>query len=93
MIRSFADKATAAVFAGHQVRRMAPALQAQARRKLSILDAAPSLESLATVPGNRLEALAGDRRGQWSMRINRQWRLCFEWREGHAWRVEIVDYH
>ncbi len=58
-----------------------------------MLDAAASLEFLAAAPGNRLEALRGDRRGQWSIRINDQWRLCFRWRDGAAWDVEIVDYH
>lgn len=93
VIKSFADKATAAVFLGQEVRRMARSLQAQARRKLFVLDAAPDLQALAVVPGNRLEALKGDRKGRHSMRINQQWRLCFEWRDGHAWRAEIVDYH
>ena len=72
---------------------MARSLQSLARRKLLLLDAAPALETLAATPGNRLEALKGDRKGQWSIRINRQWRVCFEWRAGDAWDVEITDYH
>jgi len=58
-----------------------------------MLDAAPDLQTLATLPGNRLEALKGDRKGQYSIRINDQWRICFQWREGHSYAVEIVDYH
>jgi proteic killer suppression protein len=66
---------------------------AVARRKLRMLDDAEKLEDLAAVPGNRLEALGGDRKGQHNIRINDQWRICFLWREGAAERVEIVDYH
>ena len=58
-----------------------------------MLDAVSGIESLAATPGNRLELLKGDRRGQYSIRINRQWRVCFNWEAGHAWNVEIVDYH
>jgi proteic killer suppression protein len=58
-----------------------------------MLDAAPDLRTLATLPGNRLEALKGNRKGQHSIRVNDQWRICFVWREGHAFEVEIVDYH
>ena len=67
----------------------------QTARRLAILNAAPSLETLQSLPGNRLEALRGDRAGQYSIRINRQWRLCFEWPDGQSGpdRVEIVDYH
>ena len=93
MIRSFADKLTAAVFAGYEVRRLPRTIQANARRKLILIDSAASLESLRVSPGNRLEALKGDRKGQWSIRINDQWRICFRWQGGHAWDVEIVDYH
>ena len=93
MIRSFADKVSAAVFAGLEARRMAKPLQAAARRKLMMLDAATSLDTLRAPPGNRLEALKGDRKGQHSIRINQQWRVCFKWEAGHAWSVEIVDYH
>jgi len=93
MIKSFADKQTAALFAGLEVRRLSRPLQKAARRKLMILDAASSLETLRAIPGNRLEALRGDRKGQYSIRVNEQWRLCFRWEAGHAWAVEIVDYH
>jgi proteic killer suppression protein len=93
VIKSFADKVTAAVFAGLEARRMAKPLQAAARRKLMMLDAATSLDTLRVTPGNRLEALKRDRKGQHSIRINQQWRVCFKWEAGHAWSVEIVDYH
>jgi proteic killer suppression protein len=69
------------------------AIERQALRKLDMLDAAPDIRTLATLPGNRLEALKGDRRGQHSIRVNDQWRICFRWSEGHAYDIEIVDYH
>jgi len=69
------------------------AIERQALRKLDILDAAEDIRTLSTLPGNRLEPLRGDRKGQYSIRVNDQWRLCFEWRDGHAYGVEIVDYH
>lgn len=93
MIRSFADKRSAAVFAGHSVRGLPESIQQRARRKLLLIDAAGRLEDLRAPPGNRLEALRGDRRGQHSIRVNDRWRICFAWREGAAWEVEIVDYH
>lgn len=93
MIKSFADKATAAVFSGQEVRRLAKPLQQAARRKLAMIDAAASLDALKVPPANRLEAMKGDRKGQHSIRINSQWRVCFRWEAGHAWNVEIVDYH
>jgi proteic killer suppression protein len=93
VIRSFADKRTAAVFAGHAVRGLAQSLQVRARAKLQMLDAAKQLEDLRVTPGNRLESLMGDRRGQRSIRVNEQWRICFAWRNGEAWDAEIVDYH
>ena len=93
MIKSFVDKLTAAVFAGHEVRRLAKPLQKAVRRKLMMLDAVSSLDTLRATPGNRLEPLKGDRKGQHSIRINDQWRVCFRWEAGHAWGVEIVDYH
>jgi proteic killer suppression protein len=58
-----------------------------------MLDAAQDIRTLATLPGNRLESLRGDRKGQYSIRVNDQWRVCFKWRDGHAYEVEIVDYH
>lgn len=93
MIQSFADKETAAVFAGYVVRRLPQDMQQTARRKLKQLDAARFLNELKIPPGNRLEVLKGDRSGQWSIRINNQWRICFAWINGDAEDVQIVDYH
>ncbi len=93
MIRSFRDKATALVFSGGVPRGMARDLATAARRKLAALDAAEQLDDLRLPPGNRLEALRGDRSGQHSIRINGQWRLVFLWRNDGAHAVEIVDYH
>jgi toxin HigB-1 len=93
VIRSFADKRTAAVFAGYSVRALPSQIQSRARAKLLAVDAAKRLDDLRRAPGNRLEALRSDRRGQYSIRINDQWRICFEWRDGAAWNAEIVDYH
>jgi len=92
MIRSFKDAATARLFADEDVPRFR-AIERQARRKLLLLDAAGTLNDLRQPPGNRLEALRGDRRGQHSIRINDQWRICFVWRDSGAEDVEIVDYH
>ena len=92
-IRSFADTATAAVFLGLAVRRWPTALQDAMRAKLAMLDAAARLDDMRAPPGNRLEALKGDRRGQFSIRVNRQWRVCFRWAAGEPHDVEIVDYH
>jgi proteic killer suppression protein len=93
MIQSFSDKETAAVFAGHVVRRLPQDMQQVARRKLKQLDSARILDELKIPPGNRLEALKGNRKGQWSIRINDQWRICFVWNNGDAEDVQIVDYH
>ena len=93
MIKSFSDKRAAAIFFGYVVRGFSPQVQKRARGKLLMIDAASRLDDLRIPPGNRLEALRGDRKGQHSIRINDQWRLCFSWREGEAWSVEIVDYH
>ena len=93
MIRSFANKLTAAVFEGHRVRAVAPHVQDVARRKLKAIDAAKVIDDLRVPPGNRLERLSGDRKWQWSIRINDQWRLCFRWEGGDAHDVEITDYH
>jgi proteic killer suppression protein len=92
MIRSFKDAATARLFADEDVPRFR-GIERQARRKLLLLNGARTINDLRSPPGNRLEALAGDRRGQHSIRINDQWRICFVWREGGAEDVEIVDYH
>ena len=93
MIKSFADKATAALFSGRSVRSLPPDIHRRAYAKLQALDAADSLGFLRVPPSNRLEQLRGDREGQWSIRINDQWRICFRWEEGDAYDVEITDYH
>ena len=93
MIRSFADKLTARIAEKERPKGFPPDLVAIAFRKLRYLDAAGRLDDLRMPPGNRLEALKGNRKGQHSIRINDQWRICFVWREGGAGDVEIVDYH
>lgn len=93
MIRSFRDKETARLFQREPVKRFSVALERSALRKLLLLDAAESLEDLRVPPGNRLEKLGGDRLGQYSIRVNEQWRICFRWTEGNADDVEITDYH
>ncbi|MGH6952854.1 MAG: type II toxin-antitoxin system RelE/ParE family toxin [Alphaproteobacteria bacterium] len=93
MIRSFADKRTAALFAGFVVRDLPNQLQRRAKAKLQTLDAARRLNDLRVPPGNRLEALKGDRAGQHSIRINEQRRVCLVWRACEAWNVGIVDCH
>jgi proteic killer suppression protein len=92
VIRSFRCKETEKLFHRRQDRKFGN-IRAVARRKLRMLDDAERLDDMSAVPGNRLEALGGDRKGQHSIRINDQWRLCFIWREGAAESVEIVDYH
>jgi proteic killer suppression protein len=92
MIRSFADRDTEALFHDRWVRRFS-GIERLARRKLLVLDAARALAELLAPPGNRLEMLKGDRKGQHSIRVNDQWRICFRWRDGEAWDVEIADYH
>ena len=93
MIKSFADKRTAAIFAGYAVRGLPTQIQKRARAKLLAVDAAFRLNDLSSPPGNRLEVLRGDRQGQHSIRVNDQWRICFAWLDNEAWDVEIVDYH
>ena len=93
MIRSFADRDAEALFHGRFARRLAHDMQRVAQRKLRLLHQAEALRDLAALPGNRLEALRGDRAGQHSIRINDQWRICFVWRDGGAEDVEIVAYH
>lgn len=92
MIRSFADHDTERLYDRERVLRFR-AIERVALRKLRMLDAAASVTDLRTPPGNRLEKLKGDREGQWSIRINDQWRICFTWADGDALDVEIVDYH
>lgn len=91
-IQSFADSDTQALFEQRRVRRWVN-IEAVALRKLAMLNRAGVLEDLRIPPGNRLEALQGDRKGQHSIRINDQWRVCFVWANGHPEQVEIVDYH
>ena len=93
MIKSFKDKETEKIFRGQFSRKLPQNIQRVAARKLEQLNAATVLETLRVPPGNRLEALSHDRRGQHSIRVNDQWRVCFIWRDGAAWEVEIVDYH
>jgi proteic killer suppression protein len=92
LIQSFKDRETERLFQDVRVRRF-QAIETVARRKLKMLNDADRLDDLAALPGNRLEALRGDRQRQYSIRINDQYRVCFEWRDGHAHEVEIVDYH
>ena len=93
MIESFRDRDTERLFQRRPVRKLGADVQKIALRKLRMLDAATGLDDLRMPPGNRLEKLKGDREGQHSIRINKQWRICFRWRLGHAHDVEIVDYH
>jgi len=93
VIRSFRDRDTERLFRREPVRKWGPDVQRIGLRKLRILDAATSTEDLRVPPGNRLEKLRGDRAGQWSIRVNDQWRICFDWRDGDAYDVELVDYH
>jgi toxin HigB-1 len=92
VIRSFRDRETERLF--HRLRsRRFSSIDRIAFRKLRQIESVDRIEELAEPPGNRLEKLRGNREGQWSIRINDQWRICFEWRDADAWEVEIVDYH
>lgn len=93
MIKSFADKDTERVFAGRRPRKLSQEVLERAETKLAVIDVAESVEELATPPGNRLEKLRGDRGGQWSIRINQRYRICFSFADGDAYDVEIADYH
>jgi proteic killer suppression protein len=93
VIRTFRDPETRKVFQREGCRRFSREVQKMALRKLSMLDAAESLQDLRVPPGNRLEKLAGRRAGQHSIRVNDQWRVCFVWRDPDAFDVEITDYH
>lgn len=93
MIRSFRDKRTETIYQGRRVRGLALNIQQRARRKLRMIDAANGIDDLRTPPSNRLEKLKGDRRGQHSIRVNDQWRICFVWNDNSASDVGIVDYH
>ncbi len=93
MIRSFKDRLTEDLAGGKPPRRLPRDIAERAVRRLFLLDTVTRLEDLRVPPGNRLEALGGDRRGQYSIRVNDQWRICFVWRDGDAYDVEFVDYH
>ena len=93
MIKSFQDKEAEKIFNRLYSRKLPQNIQYLARRKLVILDAATELNNLRLPPGNRLEVLKGDRKGQHSIRINDLWRICFTWKAGDSYDVEIVDYH
>jgi len=93
VIVSFACAETERIFRGQQSRKLPADIQNTARRKLEYLHRARSLNDLRMPPGNRLEALKGDRKGEHSIRVNDRWRICFQWREGNPEQVEIVDYH
>jgi len=93
MIRTFRCKETEKVFRREGPRALPPSIQHVALRKLRMLHRSVSVNDLRVPPANRLEKLSGRREGQYSIRINNQWRICFEWRGGHAYNVEIVDYH
>ncbi|MDX8399067.1 MAG: type II toxin-antitoxin system RelE/ParE family toxin [Gallionellaceae bacterium] len=92
MIKSFSCKDTQVLYEGNRPLRFR-SIQTVAERKLTQLDAAVTLDFMRAPPGNRLEALRGDRKGQWSIRINAQWRICFRFESGDVFDVEIVDYH
>ena len=93
MIKSFRDRDAERLFQRLPAKKLGPGVQRVALRKLRMLDAATILDDLRVPPGNRLERLKGDREGQHSIRVNKQWRICFRWRSGDAYDVEIVDYH
>ena len=93
MIKSFADRETEALFNEQPVRKLPDPICRRAMAKLQIIDNAAHLSDCALPPGTRLEALSGKRTGQHSIRVNDQWRVCFRWKDGDAFEVEIVDYH
>jgi proteic killer suppression protein len=93
VIRSFGSKDTERIWHEQYIKRVDRAVQRATLRKLELIHAAKVIEDLRVPPGNRLERLVGDRRGQHRIRVNDQWRICFVWREGSAENVELVDYH
>jgi toxin HigB-1 len=93
VIRTFRNKDTQAIFNGEFVRKLDRQIQQRARAKLKYLDSASDLRDLMMPPSNQLEGLKGNRQGQHSIRINKQWRICFIWKDGDAFDVEIADYH
>jgi len=92
MIKSFACRDTEKLFNDQPVRRF-QAFERQARKRLMVLHAAPSIEALMLNPGNRFHSLSGNRKGQYAVSINKQWLICFEWKDGDAHNIEIKDYH
>jgi len=93
MIKSFRDKETEKIFNRYFSGKLPKTIQNNARKKLVMLDSVTEMEDLRVPPGNRLEALKGDRKGQHSIRVNDQWRICFKWKDGNSYDVEITDYH
>jgi proteic killer suppression protein len=93
MIKTFRCKETEKIFSGHASSKFPRDIQRTALRKLTMLHGAAALSFLRVPPANRLEELSGNREGQWSIRINDRWRICFRWTDGDAYEVEIVDYH
>ena len=93
MILGFRDKETLKIWNGKRSKRLPFEVQKISLRKLLLIDTAESVDDLLIPPGNQLEKLTGDRAGQWSIRINKQWRICFKWVDGNAMDVEITDYH
>lgn len=93
MIKSYASKETEKIWNGVVSRKLPTDIQRSARRKLRMLNNAKTLNDLKIPPANRLEALKGERKGQYSVRINEQWRVCFKWQHGDCYEVEITDYH
>ena len=93
MIRSFRDKDTEAIWQRRYVKKLSPELSRRTYNKLVLINAAESINDLRVPPGNRLEKLSGNRAGQYSVRVNDQWRLCFTWTASGAGNVELVDYH
>ncbi len=93
MIRNFKDKETQKIFERQRSRKLPSDIQQVALRKLRMLNRSQTLQELRIPPANRLERLSGDRDGQYSIRVNDQWRICFDWQDGDAMNVEIVDYH
>jgi len=93
MIRSFGSEATERIWKGNAARSLPVDMQNTARRKLRMINNAQALPELKVPPNNRLEKLKGNRAGQFSIRVNRQWRICFRWNDGDAYEVELADYH
>jgi toxin HigB-1 len=93
VIRSFRDKDTEAIWGRRHIKQFSPELSRLAYNKLVLINAAESINDLRVPPGNRLEKLSGDRAGQYNIRVNDQWRICFIWSGGGAGNVELVDYH